>query len=64
MALMDKLKQAVKGRSAMVEKGIDRAVTEANKRTNGKYEAKLTKGARDLKARARRLDDDRNDPPS
>lgn len=56
MGIMDKVKQAVKGRSGMVEKGIDRAVGQVDKRTKGKYNNQLTKRATDLKARARRLD--------
>ena len=62
MGLMDKAKQAMKGRSEMVEKGIDRAVAEANKRTKGKYGETLTTRAQDLKQRARQLDDQRNEP--
>lgn len=56
MGIMDKVKQAVQGRSGMVEKGIDRAVGQVDKRTKGKYNDKLTKQATGLKARARRLD--------
>jgi hypothetical protein len=62
MGLMDKARQAMKGRSQMVEKGIDRAVSEANKRTKGKYGETLTARAQDLKQRARSLDDARNEP--
>ncbi len=61
MGFMDKVKQAAKGRSAMVEKGIDLAVTQVNKRTGGKYQATLTKRANDMKDRARKLDDERPD---
>ena len=64
---MDKLKQAARGKSAMVEKGIDSAVSQVDKRTKGKYRDKLTKGADDLKAKARRLDEERaerGDPPA
>ena len=64
MPLMDKIKQAVRGRSAMVEKGIDRAVGEVDKRTKGKYSDKLTDRAQDLKSKARELDDERRDPPA
>ena len=67
MGLMDKLKQAAKGRSEMVEKGIDTAVGQVDKRTNGKYRDKLSKGAQSLKTQARRLDEERArraDPPS
>jgi hypothetical protein len=62
MGLMDKAKQAMKGRSEMVEKGIDKAVVQVNRRTNNKYGDKLTKGAQDLKQRARKLDDGRAGP--
>ncbi len=61
MPFMDKLKQAVKGRSAMVEQGIDKAVAQVNKRTGGKYSGTLTKRAADLKSRARRLDEQRHE---
>jgi len=67
MGLMDKLKQVAKGRSAMVEKGIDSAVSQVDKRTKGKYRDKLSKGAEDLKEKARRLDEEaaqRGDPPA
>ena len=67
MGLMDKLKQAARGKSAMVEKGIDSAVSQVDKRTKGKYRDKLTKGAEDIKAKARRLDEERaerGDPPA
>ena len=64
MPLMDKIKQAVKGRSQMVEKGIDRAVGEVDKRTKGKYSDTLTTRAQDLKSRARSLDEERRDPPA
>lgn len=63
MGLMDKVKQAVQGRSEMVEKGIDRAVGEVNKRTRGKYRDTLTQRAGALKDRARQLDDQRREPP-
>ena len=62
MPFMDKIKQAVKGRSHMLEKGIDTAVAQVNKRTGGKYDTTLTKRAQDLKSRAQRLDDERRDP--
>lgn len=64
MGFIDKVKQAAKGRSAMVEKGIDLAVTQVNKRTGGKYSGTLTKRANDIKERARKLDDDRPDHSS
>ncbi len=57
MPLMARLKQAMKGRSTMVEKGIDRAVAQVNKRTGGKYGDTLAKRADYLKQRARQLDD-------
>lgn len=59
MGLLDKAKSALKGRSGMVEKGIDRAVTEADKRTKGKYGDKLRSSAEQIKERARELDDER-----
>jgi hypothetical protein len=59
MGLMDKAKAMIKGRSAVVEKGIDSAVTEANKRTGSKYDDKLASGAETLKDQARKLDEDR-----
>lgn len=54
--MMDKVKQAVSGRSAMIEQGIDQAVRQVNKRTGGKYGDTLTKRAHDLKQRARQMD--------
>lgn len=63
MALMDKVKQAVRGKSAKIEQGIDKAVTEVDKRTQGKYGEKLTKGAETLKSKTRELDDDRRNDP-
>lgn len=59
MGLMDKVKQAAKGKSEMLEKGIDSAVQQVDRRTKGKYSDKLTKGAEDLKEKARRLDEER-----
>lgn len=59
MGLMDKAKNALRGRSAMVEKGIDRAASEADKRTKGKYGDKLHSSAEQLKERARKLDEER-----
>jgi hypothetical protein len=64
MALLDKVKQAVRGKSAKLEQGIDKAVGEVDKRTKGKYGDTLTKGAEALKGRARELDDDRRDGPA
>jgi hypothetical protein len=54
--MMDKVKQAVSGHSEMIEKGIDQAVAQVNKRTGGKYGDTLTKRAQDVKERARQLD--------
>ena len=59
MGWLDKVKQAVRGRSGTVEKGIDTAVDQASKVTKGKYDDTLTKGAEGLKEQARKLDDDR-----
>ena len=67
MGWLDKVKQAAKGRSGMVEKGIDSAVGQVSKVTKGKYDDKLTKGADELKEQARKLDDARADegaPPA
>jgi hypothetical protein len=63
MALLDKVKQAVRGKSAKLEQGIDKAVGEVDKRTKGKYGDKLTKGAEALKSRARDLDEERRGGP-
>lgn len=61
MGLMDKVKQAMKGRSEAVERGIDAAASAADKRTKGKYREKLQQGATRLKAQSRKLDDERRD---
>lgn len=62
MALLDKLKQVVTGRSEMVEKGIDLAVGQVNRRTKHKYSGTLTKQATQLKGKARQLDAHRTRP--
>lgn len=64
MGLMDKAKQAVKGRSAQIERGVDQAAKMVDKRTGGKYRDKVTKGAEQVKSKARTLDDDRRDQPT
>jgi hypothetical protein len=61
MGWLDKVKQAARGRSGMVEKGIDSAVDQVSKVTKGKYDDKLSKGADGLKQQARKLDDARAD---
>lgn len=61
MGLMDKAKQAVKGRSAQIERGVDQAAKMVDKRTGGKYRDKVAKGAEQVKSKARTLDDDRRD---
>ena len=63
MGWMDKLKQAARGKSEMVEKGVDTAVNQVSKRTKGKYDDKLTKGAEQVKAKARSLDEERSARP-
>jgi hypothetical protein len=62
MGLMDRVKRAVEGRSGTIEKGIDRAVSQVNRRTRGRYAGTLEKGARTLKDQARKLDDRRAGP--
>lgn len=62
MGLMDKAKDAIKGRSQMVEKGIDVAADQVNKRSKGKYAQKVNAQASKLKAQARQLDETNNDP--
>lgn len=62
MGLMDKAKQAVKGRSAQLERGVDQAAKMVDKRTGGKYRDKVAKGADQLKSKARTLDEDRREP--
>jgi len=59
MAFMDKVKQAMKGRSDTVERVIDAAVERA-----GRYSETLKKQGEGLKARARDLDDTRPDGPA
>ncbi len=61
MGLLDKAKQAMKGKSSTIEKGIDAAVKAADTRTNGKYRDKLSQGAERAKAKARTMDDERPD---
>lgn len=58
MGWMDKAKQALKGRSGTIEKGIDTAVDRLG--TRGKS---LRKPAEGLKARVRDLDEDRKRRP-
>jgi hypothetical protein len=64
MALMDKVKQALKGRSSSLEQGIDKAVQQVNARTKGKYGDTLSKGADALKKGTRQLDEERRDRPA
>ena len=54
MALMDTVKQLMKGRSEVVERGIDTAVDRL-----GRYSDSLKKQAETLKERARTLDTER-----
>lgn len=59
MGLMDKAKKAVRGRSDRIEKGIDAAAKQVDKRTGGKYADKVAQSASKAKARARELDEKR-----
>lgn len=61
MGLMDKAKRAVQGRSEKIERGVDQAAKAVDKRTGGKYRDKLTKGAEQVKSRARSMDEQRRD---
>jgi hypothetical protein len=54
MALMDTVRQLMKGRSEAVERGVDAAVGRL-----GSYGETLSQRAEALKSRARALDDDR-----
>ena len=55
MALMDTVKQLMKGRSEVVERGIDTAVDRL-----GRYSEQLKRSAEVAKAQARNLDPDRD----
>ena len=55
MALMDTVKQLMKGRSEVVERGIDTAVDRL-----GRYSEQLKRSAEAAKAQARNLDPDRD----
>jgi hypothetical protein len=57
MALMDTLKQLMKGRSEVVERGIDTAVAQL-----GRYGDQLKRSAEAAKAQARNLDPERSAP--
>ena len=61
MGLMDKAKGAIKGRSSMIEKGIDVAADQVNKRSKGKYASKVNEQASKLKAQARQMDQGSSD---
>jgi hypothetical protein len=55
MALMDTVKQLMKGRSEVVERGIDTAIGHL-----GRYSEQLKRSAEVAKAQARNLDPDRD----
>lgn len=57
MPLLDQVKQALKGRSGAIEKGIDTVVGQL-----GKYGETLKAQAEGLKARVRALDEDAGSP--
>ena len=59
MALMDTVKQLMKGRSEVVERGIDTAVGHL-----GRYSEQLKRQAEAVKAQARTLDAEREEPGS
>lgn len=56
MGIMDKAKDALKGKSDKVAKAVDSAGEQVNKRTKGKYADKISKGSETLKRKAQELD--------
>lgn len=58
MALMDTVRQLMRGRSGAIERGVDSAISRL-----GRYSTTLSQRSEALKAQARALDDERTAAP-
>ena len=56
MGFLDKVKQAVQGKSGQINKAVDSATRQINKRTNNKWASKLEQGTSKLKQQVTKLD--------